>query len=201
MSRSVVVYAVDSVTAEDLAACDAQLSAVTAELGALFTRPEPKETFCLLVRGMLAKEGGKEETAGVCPSMRGVTEPEMVPASAQRGELGRRGVAGLAAGYVLSGLADPDAALVLDDTQAIKKGTHSVGVATQHCGLTGQTENCQCMVMLTYASRQGYAFVDRELYLPRVWTADRDRCRRAGCPTTGAWSPNPIWQCGCWPAP
>ncbi|WP_433349672.1 DUF6444 domain-containing protein [Micromonospora sp. CA-111912] len=28
-------------------------------------------------------------------------------------------------------------ALVLDDTQAIKKGTKSVGVAPQHCGLTG----------------------------------------------------------------
>jgi hypothetical protein len=59
MSRSVVVHAVDSVTAEDLAACDAQLSAVTAELGALFTRPEPKETFCLLVRGMLAEVAKK----------------------------------------------------------------------------------------------------------------------------------------------
>ena len=84
--------------------------------------------------------------------------------------------------YVLAGLADPDAALVLDDTQAIKKGVHSVGVAPQHCGLTGQTENCQCMVMLTYASRHGHAFIDRELYLPTVWAGDRDRCRRAGVP-------------------
>ena len=85
-------------------------------------------------------------------------------------------------GYALAGLADVDGALVLDDTQAIKKGTKSVGVASQHCGLTGQTENCQCMVMLSYASRFGYTFIDRELYLPRSWACDRDRCDAAGVP-------------------
>jgi SRSO17 transposase len=41
--------------------------------------------------------------------------------------------------YVLAGLADPNATLVLDDTQAIKKEAKRVGVAAQHCGLTGQT--------------------------------------------------------------
>lgn len=83
-------------------------------------------------------------------------------------------------GYVLRALVDPGGALVLDDTQVIKKGTKSVGVAPQHGGLTGQTENCQVMVMLTYASRHGHAFIDRALYLPQVWTADRQRCRAVG---------------------
>jgi SRSO17 transposase len=85
-------------------------------------------------------------------------------------------------GYVLAGLSDPGGALVLDDTQAIKKGTQSVGVAPQHCGATGQTENCQCMVMLSYASVHGHAFVDRELYLPTCWTEDPQRCHAAGVP-------------------
>jgi SRSO17 transposase len=62
-------------------------------------------------------------------------------------------------GYMLDALADPDGALVHDDTQAIKKGRMSVGVAAQHCGLTGQTENCQCMVMLSYASVYGHALI------------------------------------------
>lgn len=74
--------------------------------------------------------------------------------------------------YVLSGLSDLDGALVLDDTQAVKKGTKSVGVAAQHCGLTGQRENCQVMVMLSYASVHGHAFIDREIYLPASWTDD-----------------------------
>jgi SRSO17 transposase len=180
MSRSVVVHVVDSVTAEDLAACDAQLSAVTAELGALFTRPEPKETFCLLVRGMLA-EVAKKNCWGLS-EYAGLPNPKRFQHLLNEASWDADRLRDWLRGYVLTGLADPDGALVLDDTQAIKKGTHSVGVAPQHCGLTGQTENCQCMVMLTYASRQGHAFVDRELYLPRVWTADRDRCRAAGVP-------------------
>ena len=85
-------------------------------------------------------------------------------------------------GVVLNGLADVGGALVLDDTQVIKKGVESVGVAYQHCGLTGQTENCQVMVMLTYASVHGHAFIDWELYLPVVWTPDRARCVKAGVP-------------------
>jgi SRSO17 transposase len=52
--------------------------------------------------------------------------------------------------YVLAGLGSTDAILVADDTQAIKKGGKSVGVAPQHCGLTNQIENCQVMPMLTY---------------------------------------------------
>jgi SRSO17 transposase len=85
-------------------------------------------------------------------------------------------------GSVRAGLADPGGALVLDDTQAIKKGVKSVGVAPQHFGATGQVENCQCMVMLSYASVHGHAFIDRELYLPACWTDDVQRCRAAGVP-------------------
>lgn len=39
--------------------------------------------------------------------------------------------------YVVTHLGDADASLVIDDTQAQKKGTTSVGVGFQHCGLTG----------------------------------------------------------------
>jgi len=37
-------------------------------------------------------------------------------------------------------------------------------------------------VFLLYASRKGYAFIDRALYLPEEWTQDRVRCREAGIP-------------------
>lgn len=58
---------------------------------------------------------------------------------------------------------DPEATLVLDDTQVIKKGDKSVGVAFQHCGTTGDVCNCQVMVMFTYAAAGGHTFVDRRL--------------------------------------
>src|SRR5690349_22762457 len=73
-------------------------------------------------------------------------------------------------------------ATIADDTQVIKKGVKSVGVARQHCGATGQTENCQVMPMLSYASVRGHAFIDRALYLPRRWTDDPQRCAAAGVP-------------------
>jgi SRSO17 transposase len=84
--------------------------------------------------------------------------------------------------HVVAGLGSVDAVLVADDTQAIKKGDKSVGVAPQHCGLTNQTENCQVMPMLTYATEARHAFVDRELYLPEAWISDPVRCRAAGVP-------------------
>jgi hypothetical protein len=37
-------------------------------------------------------------------------------------------------------------------------------------------------VFLAYASRFGHALVDRELYVPRSWTGDPQRCRAAGIP-------------------
>jgi SRSO17 transposase len=37
-------------------------------------------------------------------------------------------------------------------------------------------------VSLAYASDRGAAFIDRALYLPRVWTQDAQRCAAAGIP-------------------
>jgi SRSO17 transposase len=44
-----------------------------------------------------------------------------------------------------------------------------VGVARQYCGAVGKIANCQHGVFAAYASRKGYTFLDRRLYLPKVW--------------------------------
>jgi len=62
----------------------------------------------------------------------------------------------------VAGLGLVDAVVVADDTQAVKKSDRSIGVPPQHCGLTGQTENCQVMPMLPCATETGHAFVDRD---------------------------------------
>jgi len=72
--------------------------------------------------------------------------------------------------------------LIADDTQVIKQGDKSVGVSPQHCGLTGQIENCQVLPMLSYASELGHAFIDRRLYMPQAWMDDPERRARAGVP-------------------
>ncbi|MFD8321626.1 IS701 family transposase [Kitasatospora purpeofusca] len=74
------------------------------------------------------------------------------------------------------------AVLILDDTGFIKKGTTSAGVQCQYSGTAGRTENCQIGVFAAYASTRGRALVDRELYLPKSWTEDRERCSAAKIP-------------------
>jgi SRSO17 transposase len=93
--------------------------------------------------------------------------------------------------YTLDYLADPDAVGVIDETGFLKKGTHSVGVARQYSGTAGRVENCQIGVFLAYASCHGHTLLDRALYLPQEWTADRDRCRRVGIPDTRAFATKP----------
>jgi SRSO17 transposase len=55
-------------------------------------------------------------------------------------------------------------------------------VQRQYSGTAGRVENCQVAVFVSYASPAGHALIDRELYLPRSWTADPARCAAAGIP-------------------
>ncbi|MEU1517675.1 IS701 family transposase [Streptomyces sp. NPDC005811] len=84
--------------------------------------------------------------------------------------------------YVAGKLGEADGVLIIDDTGFIKKGTTSAGVQRQYSGTAGRTENCQIGVFAAYASARGRALVDRELYLPKSWTEDRERCRAARVP-------------------
>jgi SRSO17 transposase len=84
--------------------------------------------------------------------------------------------------YVTSALGDSDAVLVVDETGDLKKGDQTVGVQRQYTGTAGRIENSQVAVYLTYAGARGHAMIDRELYLPKTWTDDDQRCTAAGVP-------------------
>jgi SRSO17 transposase len=84
--------------------------------------------------------------------------------------------------YVVEYLGDPEATLVIDETGDLKKGTHTVGVQRQYTGTAGRIENAQVAAYLIYATDAGHAVVDRELYLPKSWTDDPQRCRAVGVP-------------------
>jgi SRSO17 transposase len=75
----------------------------------------------------------------------------------------------------------PDGVLMFDETGFVKKGQHSVGVARQYCGALGKVENCQVGVFAAYASRKGYALVDKRLFLPEAWFTDAYAARRTKC--------------------
>lgn len=75
-----------------------------------------------------------------------------------------------------------EAVLLIDDTALVKQGTHSVGVARQYCGELGKRATCQSLVTLTLAREEVPVPVWMQLFLPESWTADTERCRKAGIP-------------------
>jgi SRSO17 transposase len=82
---------------------------------------------------------------------------------------------------VADDLGDPEGVLMFDETGFVKKGQESVGVARQYCGTLGKVENCQVGVFAGYASRHGYALVDKRLFLPEEWFSDAYATRRTTC--------------------
>lgn len=70
--------------------------------------------------------------------------------------------------------------LVVDETGFVKKGDKSAGVAYQYTGTAGRVVNCQVGVFLAYVTPAGQTPIAQELYLPREWIEDRERCRQAG---------------------
>ncbi len=93
--------------------------------------------------------------------------------------------------YVTETLGDEAAVLVMDETGFLKKGSKSVGVQRQYSGTAGRIENCQLGVFLSYASPKGACLLDRELYLPKSWTQDRERCREAWVPAEVGFATKP----------
>jgi SRSO17 transposase len=93
--------------------------------------------------------------------------------------------------YILERLSASNAVVVIDETGFLKKGTKSVGVQRQYSGTAGRIENCQIGVFLAYASSRGHTLLDRELYLPKSWTDDQERCREAHVPAEVVFATKP----------
>ena len=72
--------------------------------------------------------------------------------------------------------------LLIDESAHSKKGKQSVGVSRQYCGTTGKVDNCQVAVYAALSEHRFYGLIDTELYLPKEWTNDSKRCKKAGVP-------------------
>jgi SRSO17 transposase len=94
--------------------------------------------------------------------------------------------------YVAEHLGSSDGVLIIDETGFLKKGNKSAGVSRQYSGTAGRIENSQIGVFMAYRSDRGHALVDRELYLPKCWTEDRQRCEEAGTPEATEFATKPV---------
>ncbi len=72
--------------------------------------------------------------------------------------------------------------LVIDETSHLKKGLKSVGVSRQYAGVVGKVDNCQVAVHLSLSNDKFCSLVGTELFLPKGWTKDKQRCDATGIP-------------------
>lgn len=82
---------------------------------------------------------------------------------------------------VFEDMGDPKGVLIFDESGFPKKGNDSVGVSKQYCGNLGKVENCQVGVFAAYASRHGYALVDKRLFIPDKWFDKDYETKRLKC--------------------
>jgi SRSO17 transposase len=76
----------------------------------------------------------------------------------------------------------PIGAWVIDDTGIPKKGSHSVGVSHQYCGVLGKSANCQVAVTVSLVNALLSVPAGFRLYLPEGWAQDPQRRQVAGVP-------------------
>lgn len=146
----------------------------------LFRRSEAHEIACGYVRGLLScierKNGWQlsEAVGQATPyAIQHLLDRCKWSADALRDELHE---------YVKGHLGSPDGVAILDETGFLKKGKLSAGVQRQYSGTAGRIENCQIGVFLAYASSKGRTFIDRALYVPKIWIDDQQRRERARIP-------------------
>ena len=154
-----------------------------------FARVEPRRRVAAFLRGLLA--GLPRTNCWSIAEHAGDHDPRGMQRLLSAAVWDENGVRDDLRSYVTQHLGDPGAVLVVDETGDVKKGTSTVGVQRQYTGTAGRIENAQVAVYLTYAAPTGYAFIDRELYLPKAWTDDPGRCAAAGVPDDVAFATKP----------
>ena len=165
---------------DDLAAWIAGLDDLFALVAGRFFRVEPRLRARAYVRGLLAPLAARN--GWTLAEAAGDATPDGMQRLLNRAAWDDDGVRDDVRAYVARHLGSADGVLVVDETGFLKKGGRSAGVQRQYSGTAGRVENCQLGVFCAYATSKGRALIDRELYLPKSWIADRDRCRQAAVP-------------------
>ncbi|MET9031076.1 IS701 family transposase [Nocardia sp. NPDC004168] len=158
----------------------AGLNDVFARVAGAFGRAEPRGWARAYVTGLLAPV--ERKNSWQLAEAAGAVSPDGCQHLLNRTRWSADEVRDQIRSYVVEVLASPDGVLVVDETGFVKKGVRLAGVQRQYSGTAGRIENCPLGVFLAYAGRHGRALIDRELYLPESWIADRDRCAGAGVP-------------------
>ena len=155
------------------------LEEVHRRIAGAFARSEPRVRVLAYLRGLLGQL--ERKNGWTLAEAAGEVSPDGMQRLLRTADWNADAVRDQLRSYVVERLG-PGGVLIVDETGFIKKGSRSAGVARQYTGTTGKIDNCQIGVFLAYATPTGRALIDRELYLPKAWTDDRERARAAGIP-------------------
>lgn len=165
------------------------LDDLKAHLAPALGRAETRASGGVFIDGLLS--GAERKTGWMLAEEAGLDRPYRIQSLLGRSKWSADSLRERVYAYVMAALGDRDGVLVVDETGFVKKGTQSVGVARQYSGTAGRIENSQIGVFLGYASRYGHALIDRRLYLPKSWSEDMDRRRKASVPDEVAFATKP----------
>jgi SRSO17 transposase len=154
-----------------------------------FARSEPRENAVDYLRGLLS--GQERKKSWTLSEQAGQAVPDRMQRLLSTTDWDPDAVRDDLRSYVVKHLGAAGGVLIVDETGFFKKGKRSAGVARQYSGTAGRIENSQIGVFLTYSSPAGRTFLDRELYLPKAWTDDRERCNAAGIPADRGFKTKP----------
>jgi SRSO17 transposase len=175
-----ITFAGLKTTSTHVASWAYELSQLHGRLASRFARPEPRRRALAYLQGLLSaterKNGWQlaEQAREATPyGMQRLLSAAVWDTDGVRDDL---------RSYALEQLGTHGAIIAIDETSFPKRGKHSAGVGVQYCGTTGQVENCQVGVFLSYVTARGHTLIDRELYLPREWCEDQQRRQAVGIP-------------------
>lgn len=155
----------------------------------LFARSEPRARSLAYLQGLLS--GCERKNGWQLSEWMGEAAPYAVQHLLDRARWDADQARDRVRSYAVQELHSAEAVLIVDETGFLKKGNHSAGVKRQYSGTAGRIENSQVGVFLCYGSDKGAALVDRELYIPQEWIADRERRSEAGIPETVEFATKP----------
>jgi SRSO17 transposase len=80
-----------------------------------------------------------------------------------------------------SKISTPNGMTTIDESGNRKKGSNSVGAASQYCGSIGKVDNAQVGVYLGYSSEKGYGLVSSRIFMPEKWFKEEYKTKREAC--------------------
>jgi SRSO17 transposase len=178
------------VAAADLDGWDLEFEAVCARADELFRRPEPRVHVRQYLRGLLAPL--ERKNGWTIAEHAGAAEPKALQRFLNLTRWDAEALRDVVVAYAAECFADERGVLIADPTGFAKKGRKSAGVQRQYSGTLGRIDNCQIGTFLAYANTAGdRVLIDRELYVPESWFADKDRCAEAAIPDDLEFSTRP----------